>query len=357
LLIDIPNQPSEHELQQYLLTCRFILVFDREGYSLRFFRAMWVKHRIASMTYHKFPTADWPQEHFTSQEIGLPSGEKVQMQLAEQGSLVGTGKQAMWMREVRKLTDSGHQTSIITTAYELNLSAISGRMFSRWCQENFFRYMKRHYGLDMLQKYGTAPISDTETVVNPDRRQREGKRSSIQSKLNYRLARFAAMELHPKTKTAETEDINYKKWQRKRAQLLEEIEHYENELKSIKAILSQTPKHITWNELRDEDQFKQLLPGKKRLIDTVNMVAYRTETVMAVLLTSSTIDFPMARQLLQTLFVTDADILPDKEKKLLRVRVHSTSRPASNKAMEKLFEQLNQSNRTKLPWHRYASDL
>ncbi len=50
----------------------------------------------------------------------------------------------------------------------------------------------------------------------------------------------------------------------------------------------------------------------------------------------------MARQLLQTLFVTEADILPDKAKKQLRIRVHSTSRPASNKAIEKLFEQLNQ---------------
>jgi len=68
--------------------------------------------------------------------------------------LVGSGKKAMWMREVRKLTESGHQTSIITTAFELKLTAVSGRMFSRWCQENFFRYMKHHYGLDMLQEYG-----------------------------------------------------------------------------------------------------------------------------------------------------------------------------------------------------------
>ena len=275
-------------------------------------------------------------------EITLPSGEKVMMKLAEQGSLVGTGKQAMWMREVRKLTDSGHQTSIITTAYELDLTVVSGRMFSRWCQENFFRYMKRHYGLDMLQEYGVEPLSATEKVVNPDRRQQEGQRSSIQSKLNYRLARFAAMELHPETKTDETEDIKYKKWERKRAELLEEIEHYENELKIIKEELSQTPKHITWQELNDEDKFEQLLPGKKRLIDTVNMIAYRAETAMATLLTSSTIDFPMARQLLQTLFVTEADILPDKANKQLRIRVHSTSRPASNKAIEKLFEQLNQ---------------
>ncbi len=149
------------------------------------------------------------------------------------------------------------------------------------------------------------------------------------------------MELHPVIKKDETEDLKYKKWERKRAELLEEIEHYENELKTIKEKLSQTPKHITWQELRDEDKFEQLLPGKKRLIDTVNMIAYRAETAMSALLTSPTIDFPMARQLLQTLFVTEADILPDKVKKELRIRVHSTSRPASNKAIEKLFEQLN----------------
>jgi hypothetical protein len=342
LLKDIPNQPSEQELQQNKWACRFILVFDREGYSPVFFRNMWDKHRIACMTYHKFPGDHWFHENFSSQDITLPSGEKVMMKLAEQGSLVGTGKQAMWMREVRKLTDSGHQTSIITTAYELELPVVSGRMFSRWCQENFFRYMKRHYGLDMLQEYGVEPLSDTEKVVNPDRRQQEGQRSSIKSKLNYRLARFAAMELHPETKTGETEDIKYKKWERKRAELLEEIEHYENELKTIKEELSQTPKHITWQELNDEDKFEKLLPGKKRLIDTVNMIAYRAETAMAAILTSSTIDFPMARQLLQTLFVTEADILPDKANKQLRIRVHSASRPASNKAIEKLFEQLNQ---------------
>lgn len=262
LLKDIPNQPSQQELQQNKWICRFILVFDREGYSPAFFRKMWKDHRIACMTYHKFPDDNWPLECFSNQEVIMPSGEKVNMKLAERGSLVGTGKQAMWMREVRKLTESGHQASIICTAYELGLAAISGRMFSRWCQENFFRYMKRHYGLDMLQEYGTKPLSDTQRVVNPARRQQEGQRSSIQSKLNYRLARFAAMGLNPATKTTETEDIKYTKWERQRGELLEEIEHYENELNMIKGELSQTPKHITWKDLSDEDKFEQLLPGK-----------------------------------------------------------------------------------------------
>ena len=59
-------------------------------------------------------------------------------------------------------------------------------------------------------------------------------------------------------------------------------------------------------------------------------------------MTSPTITLPMARQLLQTLFVTEADILPDEVKKELKIRVHGTSRPAGNQAIEKLFETLNE---------------
>ncbi len=70
----------------------------------------------------------------------------------------------------------------------------------------------------MLQEYGIVSLSDTEKVVNPDRRQQEGQRNSIQSKLNDRLSRFAAMELHPVIIKDETEDLKDKKWERKRAE-------------------------------------------------------------------------------------------------------------------------------------------
>jgi hypothetical protein len=35
------------------------------------------------------------------------------------------------------------------------------------------------------------------------------------------------------------------------------------------------PEHITWAELEDNDRFNRLLPGRKRLMDTVRMIAYR----------------------------------------------------------------------------------
>ena len=63
----------------------------------------------------------------------MPNGELVTMKLAERGSLVGA-RDGMWMREVRKLTATGHQTSLISTAYGREGSQDAVALFSRWCQ-------------------------------------------------------------------------------------------------------------------------------------------------------------------------------------------------------------------------------
>ena len=248
------------------------------------------------------------------------------MRLAEMGTLLGSGKKAFWVREVRKLTNSGHQTSLISTAYDLPHSQLGARMFSRWCQENFFRYMKEHFEIDMLSEYGVVEFPDTERVVNPHWRELDRRRNQLQTKMRYRRARFAEMTMHPES---ETQPRKYQQWLEKKSELLEEIEQYENQLEGLKAQLKQAPKHITWGQLEDKDKFNRLLPGRKRLMDTIRMVAYRSETAMAGLLLSPTVDLSAARALLQSLFVTEADILPDTENNLLRVRIHNASTPAA----------------------------
>jgi len=61
------------------------------------------------------------------------------MKLAERGTMIGSGKDKLWVREIRKLTKSGHQTSIVSTAYSLcNMvlavfyvrKMVSGKLFS-----------------------------------------------------------------------------------------------------------------------------------------------------------------------------------------------------------------------------------
>jgi len=339
LLNDVPDQPDEEVLTANPFRHRFILVFDREGYSPAFFKAMWENHRIACITYHKYPEDPWPEAEFKEYTAVMPSGEPVRMRLAERGTLIGTGKNRIWVREVRKLTDSGHQTSILSTAYELPLTDLAVRMFSRWCQENFFRYMIQHFEIDMINEYGTESLPDTERVVNPTWRDLDRARNSVQNKLRYRRARFAELTMHSES---EADPDKFQKWTLKKGQLLEEIEDLEHSLAQIKASLKATPKHITWGELSDEDKFRRLLPGRKRLADTVRMVAYRAETAMAGMLAGPTLNTSAARRLLQDLFVATADILPDPENGILRIRVHSASRPSANRSLSALFEKLNE---------------
>jgi DNA invertase Pin-like site-specific DNA recombinase len=338
LLKDIPNQPTESELTLDPYLSRFILVFDREGYSPAFFQEMWKKHRISCMTYHKHPGGDWPEEWFEKVEVSMPNGETIAMKLAEMGSLVGTGRDAMWMREVRKLTKSGHQTSLISTEYQLDHTRLGARMFSRWCQENFFRYMMEHFAIDLLQEYGTQHLPATEKVINPAWRELNRSRASVQNKLRYRRAKFGEMTMHP---ISESNVKKYEKWVVKKADLFEQIEQYEKQLETIKAELKNTEKHTPWEDLDKKDQFYQLLPGRKRLMDTIKMIAYRAETSMGNLLRDETTDMAAARRLLQDLYSTEADILPQPENGRLLIRIHNASRPAANKKIQGLLKYLN----------------
>ena len=92
------------------------------------------------------------------------NGEEVTLELAERGTQLSN---KLWAREVRHRDAQGYQTAILATDYTREMSPIAAAMFARWCQENFFKYMAQHYGLDRLIEYGTEPIADTTAVVNP----------------------------------------------------------------------------------------------------------------------------------------------------------------------------------------------
>ncbi|MFQ5932760.1 MAG: putative transposase, partial [Nitrospiraceae bacterium] len=161
LLQEVPRQPSQEELDAHPHLCRFVIIFDREGYSPAFFKEMWQTHRIACVTYHKYPKKVWPEEEFTDNPVRLARGERVSMKLAERGSWIGDKKNGLWVREVRKLTRSGHQVSLISTAYGQLAPEDAAALFSRWSQENFFRYMMQHYAIDLLSEYRTQEIPGT----------------------------------------------------------------------------------------------------------------------------------------------------------------------------------------------------
>ena len=337
LLQDVPRQPSAEELQAAPYRSRFVMIFDREGYSPAFFKEMWRTHRIACITYHKHPKEEWPVEEFLPTEVRLANGEVVTLDLAERGSWVGSRQEGMWMREIRKLTASGHQTSLISTDYAATSPQDAGRLFSRWSQENFFRYSMEHFGIDLLAEYGTEEIPETKKpVVNPVWRELDRQSRSLKSQLIHRQARFASLTLHP-----ESDPQEVPKWETQKAEMKEEIEQLEHQFSELQKNKKETAHHLEWKDLPEEHKFQQLAPGRKRLLDTVKMIAYRAETAMTQIMREELAREDDARALLRDLFRSEADILPDLEREVLEIRVHAMANPRSNRAIHHLIANLN----------------
>lgn len=328
----VPNQPTPEELESNPYQHRFTVIFDREGYSPETFQKLQEK-RIACLSYRKYPGEDWSEEEFVEQAVCMSSGNSIQMKLAERGTFLGN---KLWVREIRKLSESGHQTSVISTDYVSDFQKLAGEMFSRWSQENFIKYMRQHYNIDRLVEYSTEEIPDTVKVVNPEYRRFDGeirKKAGLFTKLQ---AKFGALVYLDAIDTKKIEEYQVKK-----ASLQEEIEGMSKEIVELKAKRKLIKKNITVAELPENERFRRLRTHSKYLIDTIKMIAYRAETMMAGILRENMKHVDEARSLLCGIYQTEADILPDKEKGTLTVRLHPLANHCSSEIIRHLCSELN----------------
>ncbi len=333
-----PISPQlQAEMDAHPLQHRFTLVFDREGYSPEMFAEM-KSQRIAVLSYHKYPGEDWPAEEFIERPVTLAGGEPVAMRLAERGTRLSNG---LWVRQVRKLSESGKQTAILSTDYQADAMHLAASMFARWSQENFFRYMRQHYGLDRLVEYGTEAIPDTVRVVNPAWRQLDSQIRRVRGQRQRAIALFGAQSL-----AEELSEADMTRYQQMQAELQEKIEHTGQQLEQLKGQRRETPHHVTLAQLPEEERFQRLIPERKHFIDTVKMISYRAETSMASVLREVMARSDDARALLCQVYNTEADLLPDPENKTLTVSIHHLANAAHDLALRHLCNELNDTETT-----------
>lgn len=337
----IPNQPVEKKLLENSLLHRYMLVFDRECYSPDFFYDLWHQYRVAICTYNKNVKDKWPEEEFSVHKGKLSTGEEQEVELAERGVLLqkSGSKKAIWAREIRKKNKNGHQTSIITTNYTLSVVLIGLYMFARWSQENFFKYMMENFGIDALVSYCREKISDTTLLVNPVFRELENQLKRITSKLNYRKAKFADLELGD----IPIDEKKADKFLTKKAELRSEIAELEYESQQIKDNKKLIPRKLQFSELPDNLKFDNAINKRKSFMNTIKMIAYRAETAMANIIKSHMAHPNEARKLLQQIYKTDANLWVDKDNNKIIVEIHRLSYWKDDKIVKKLCDELNQS--------------
>ena len=319
---------------------RFTVIFDREGYSPDLFAEL-RKERIAALTYHRYPEGeDWRAEEFQEQAVKLVSGETVRMKLAERGTHVGK-RPGLWVREVRKLAADGHQVSIVSTNYLGDAATLAVALMARWSQENFFKYMREHFGLDALVQYGTEEIPATVTVVNPAWREIDGQVRQKQAELkSYQKLQQNVGLTQPLSEAAVR---NYEQHQ---GQLQECIDQLQPALEQLKKRRKQTPRQIPLKDLPEPDRFTRLRTERKYFLDTIKMIAYRAETSMASTVREKLKRTDDARALLRQIYTTEVDLIPDRNAKTLTVCLHHLTQAAHDTAVSYLCEELTATETT-----------
>lgn len=74
------------------------------------------------------------------------------------------------LRQITRLSPNGDQTPIRTSRWDLPAVQVAYRMFERWRQENFFKYLGEEYLIDALVDYQVEPDDPNRSVPNPARK-------------------------------------------------------------------------------------------------------------------------------------------------------------------------------------------
>lgn len=326
LLAEAP-QPSAEALAADPDLVRFTLVVDREGYSPALFAELF-EQRIAVLTYRKQPGEPWPVEWFARQSVRLHTGQIVEMALAEMGVCLKPG---IWVREVRELNEDGTQCSIVTTHRKMDLTRVAASIGARWSQENYLKYMREHFGLDRLIEYGTTPLPDTTTVINPAHRRLDQEVRRVRATLTRLRALFGA---HVLPEQPSSEQVQAFEWEG--GKLREKVQAQEAALRTLLEQRKATPRKVTLKELPEAERFTQLRPESKHFIDTIKMIAYRAESAMAGQLADHLSRQDDLRALLRRLFKTSVNLRPDLQAQTLTVEVHRLGSPLQDAAIQQL---------------------
>jgi hypothetical protein len=327
LLQSVPGQPSEAQLAADATLHRFVVVFDREGATHDLLSKLW-KHRVAAITYRKAVKDLWPESEFKETEVPIPGVGSSTMLLATRQSALCAGEASIPVTEVRKLGKGGHQTVVMTTALQLAAPVVAGRMFARWCQENFFAYMMQQYDIDGLVQYGAEELPGTVQVVNPAWRVVDQQVRQTRGQLRTLEAQAGRIAIDQGV------DIQ------KRAELHQRIEQVQSDLEGLRQTRKGIARKIALSELPEAQRPNQLLPLRKTLVDTVKMIAYRAETALVGLLRRHLNKPEDGRGLIRELFTASADIQPNPAAGTLTIRIHRMACLAHDKAIMAVLTEL-----------------
>lgn len=310
---------------------RVTIVFDRGGFSPRLFEQI-VAAGFDLLTYRKGRHPRIPRSRF-GPHTARCGGRKMSYVLADQEVRLLKGK--LRLRQVTRRMENGHQTPILTSRRDLAAAQVAYRMFDRWRQENFFKYLREEYALDALVEYAAVPDDPTREVPNPVRAALDAQLKQAWARVERLQSEYgleALNNLERKHRTMRGFKVAYGK-------LGEKIWAAWQRVLQLEKRRAAVPRRVPVQDAIDTPVVK-LAPERKHLTNLIKMVAYQAESDLLRLVAPH---YRRAddegRTLIQATLASAADLKVTKRK--LHVTLAPQSSPHRTRAIAALCEELN----------------
>jgi hypothetical protein len=245
-------------------------------------------------------------------------------------------KSKLRLRQITRLMDNGHQTPILTSRRDLPAAQLAYRMFDRWRQENFFKYLREEYALDALVEYAAVPDDPTREVPNPvwaalDAQLRQAHAHMDRLQAEYGLEALTNLEEQRRTmrgfKTAH-------------GKLGQKIWNVWQRVLQLEKRRAAAPRRVPVQAVTQEPVVK-LAPERKHLTNLIKMVAYQAESdLLRLVVPHYRRASQEGRTLIQSALASAADIQVTKTE--LCVTLAAQSSAHRTRAIAALCDQLNQ---------------
>lgn len=312
-----------------------LLIFDRGGFSSRLFSYL-DKQGVGYITFLKGRLAKrrFSAEKFKKHWYAF-EGQRWVYQIYEKGTrLRGAGL-------VRTLVvrHGESQVPVLTNCRELPAAKVVHLRRLRWRQENSFKYLSEHYGVEQLIQYGAEEKPDPTLVRNPVRQRLRALMERASQELVEAEARLGRAldgneeRAHPSSRGLKIAN----------AKLRRGIAELKQKLVRLKNRLRHTPARLPKTELDPKARRATLKTDRRNLVNVIKIATSNAERLMARQFNETYQDSRDYLTIFRSLFHQPGTIsrMPDGS---LRVEIHSPSDPKVSHALGVLIQNINEKN-------------
>jgi len=319
------------------------VIFDREGWSPEMFARLDAMEAVCFLTYRKAKAHKalprLPVGAFESHQ-GEVDGHAVAYELADHGIYIDHGsrrkRQRLRLRQITRRRDTGDQTHIVTNDRTSGALVLAHRMFGRWSQENFFKYMDQEMDFDGLLSYAMDDADGDRAVPNPARRKLAQRIHAVKHRLQAMTRAYGERALE----NPERRHPTMRGFKIANGVLGQTIREVREELERLQHRFDSLPAKVPVRETLNGKAPQQVRVETRRLISCFRIAVFRAESALRELLRPHYRQWRQdGRTIIQSMLQSSGDL--EVHPGELRVLLAPQSAPHRTKALAVLCQELN----------------